>query len=68
MNKKFFIAWLVIFIVWMAGDFLVHGVLLKSDYMQLAKLYRSDAVSHALRHPRFGFLATLVNPRERARH
>ena len=36
MNKKFFIAWLVIFIVWMAGDFLVHGV----------RLYRSDAESH----------------------
>ena len=47
MNKKFFIAWLVLFIVWMAGDFLVHGVLLKSDYMQLAKLYRSDAESQA---------------------
>ena len=47
MNKKFFIAWLVIFIVWMAGDFLVHGVLLKSDYLQLARLYRSEAESHA---------------------
>ena len=47
MNKKFFIAWLVLFIAWMAGDFLVHGTLLKSDYMQLAKLYRSDAESQA---------------------
>ena len=47
MNKKFFIAWLVLFIVWMAGDFLVHGVLLKSDYSQLAKLYRSEAESQA---------------------
>ena len=45
MNKKFFIAWLVVFIAWMAGDFLVHGALLKSDYMQLAKLYRSEAES-----------------------
>ncbi len=43
MNKKFFIAWLVVFIAWMAGDFLVHGPLLQSDYMQLAKLYRSPA-------------------------
>ena len=40
MNKKFFIAWLVIFIVWMAGDFCAWR-LLKSDYLQLAKLYRS---------------------------
>ena len=47
MNKKFFIAWLVLFIVWMAGDFLVHGVLLKSDYLQLARLYRSDEESQA---------------------
>lgn len=44
-NKKFFIAWLVIFIAWMAGDFLVHSVLLQTDYMQLAKLYRSEAES-----------------------
>ena len=45
MDKKFFIAWVVIFIAWMAGDFLVHGVLLGDDYMQLAKLYRSTAES-----------------------
>lgn len=45
MNKKFFIAWLVIFIAWMAGDFLVHETLLKSDYTQLAKLYRSETES-----------------------
>ena len=43
MNKKFFIAWLAVFIAWMAGDFLVHATLLKDDYTQLAKLYRSPA-------------------------
>ncbi len=42
MNKKFFIAWLVVFIAWMAGDFLIHGPLLNSDYMQLAKIYRTQ--------------------------
>ena len=47
MNKKFFIAWLVIFIAWMAGDFLIHEILLKPDYTQLAKLYRSEADSQA---------------------
>ncbi len=47
MSKQFFIAWLVIFIAWMAGDFVVHGLLLKSDYMQLARLYRTDAESQA---------------------
>ena len=50
MNKKFFIAWLVVFIAWMAGDFVVHTVLLKADYMQLAKLYRSDAESQQYFH------------------
>jgi len=31
MNKKFFLAWLVVFIVWFLGSFLVHGVLLRHD-------------------------------------
>jgi hypothetical protein len=43
MNKKFLIAWLVIFIVWFFGSFLVHGVLLGPDYKALAVLFRSDA-------------------------
>ncbi len=43
MNKNFFIAWLLIFIAWMAGDFLIHNTLLGQDYMQLAKLYRTEA-------------------------
>ncbi|MGH6612346.1 MAG: hypothetical protein ACRECQ_19035 [Burkholderiaceae bacterium] len=47
MNKKFFIAWLVIFIAWMAGDFLIHGTLLGPDYMRQAQLYRTEADSQA---------------------
>jgi hypothetical protein len=43
MNKKFFIAWLVIFIAWMAGSFVVHGVLLHDDYARLPNLFRSEA-------------------------
>ncbi|MGZ9060080.1 MAG: hypothetical protein ACXW14_12645 [Burkholderiaceae bacterium] len=50
MNKKLLIAWVVLFIAWMAGDFVVHGILLKSDYLQLAKLYRSDTESQAYFH------------------
>lgn len=45
MNKKFLIAWLVIFIAWMAAGFLVHGTLLHDDYMQLPNLFRSDEQS-----------------------
>jgi hypothetical protein len=41
MNKKFLIAWIVVFVVWMAGSFLVHGVLLNADYMQLPNLFRT---------------------------
>ena len=43
MNKKFFIAWIVIFVAWMAGSFIVHGVLLHDDYAKLAGLFRSEA-------------------------
>ncbi|MEM7431747.1 MAG: hypothetical protein AAF351_07385 [Pseudomonadota bacterium] len=35
MNKKFFISWIVIFIAWMGGSFLVHGTLLADAYKAL---------------------------------
>jgi len=43
MNKKFLIAWLVIFIAWFLGSFVVHGLLLSSDYKALGALFRTDA-------------------------
>jgi len=43
MNKKFLIAWPVIFIVWIVGSFVVHGVLLNADYAKLANLFRPEA-------------------------
>jgi hypothetical protein len=43
MNKKFFIAWVVIFIAWFAGSFVVHGVLLHDDYAKLPNLFRPEA-------------------------
>jgi hypothetical protein len=42
-NKKFIIAWIVVFIVWMAGSFVVHGVLLHEDYVKLSNLFRTEA-------------------------
>jgi hypothetical protein len=48
MNKKFFIAWLVILIVYFAGSFVVHGVLLKGDYTALPNLFRSEEESMPL--------------------
>jgi hypothetical protein len=32
MNKKFLVAWLVLFVVYMACGFVVHGMLLADDY------------------------------------
>lgn len=37
---KFFIAWIVLFVAWMAGSFVVHGVLLQEDYTKLPALFR----------------------------
>ena len=42
MNKKFLIAWLVMFIAYMAAGMLVHGMLLHEDYLGLPNLYRSE--------------------------
>jgi hypothetical protein len=49
-NKKFFIAWIVLFIAWMAGSFLVHGTLLHDDYAQLPNIMRTEADSQKLFH------------------
>ena len=43
MDKKFFIAWVVIFVAWMAGSFVVHGMLLHDDYTRLSGLFRPEA-------------------------
>ena len=40
MSKRLLIAWLVVFVAWMAGSFLVHGVLLGPDYTELSSLFR----------------------------
>ena len=45
MNKKFLIAWVVVFVVWMIGSFVVHGVLLHDDYSKLGNLFRTEADS-----------------------
>lgn len=45
MNKKFFIAWIVIFVAWFAGSFVVHGLLLQDDYSKLTGLFRTEAES-----------------------
>ncbi len=43
MNKKFLISWVVIFVAWMVGSFVVHGVLLGMDYAALTNIIRPQA-------------------------
>jgi hypothetical protein len=45
MNRKFVIAWIVIFVAWFLGSFVVHGVLLNADYLRLGMLFRAPADS-----------------------
>jgi hypothetical protein len=42
-KKKFLIAWIVLFVAWFVGSFVVHGVLLRPDYVQLSGLFRSES-------------------------
>lgn len=43
MNKRFLLAWLVLFVAWFLGSFVVHGVLLHNDYLALPNLFRKEA-------------------------
>jgi hypothetical protein len=47
MKGKFFLAWVVAFVVWMAGSFLVHGVILHGDYAMLRNLFRTETEAQA---------------------
>ena len=48
MNKRFVIAWIAVFVAWMAGSFVVHGVLLAADYKSVPNLFRTEAESQQL--------------------
>ena len=45
MTKKFLLTWAVVFVGWMVGSFVVHGILLHEDYGQLPNLFRPEAES-----------------------
>lgn len=46
MDRKFFIGWPLLFILWMVGSFTVHGLMLGSDYAALqGTLFRTEADS-----------------------
>jgi hypothetical protein len=58
MTKRFLIAWIVVFVVWMLGSFLVHGTLLHGDYLQLTGVFRTEA--EAQRHFPLMLLAHVI--------
>ena len=58
MNKRFLIAWLATFVVWMAGSFVVHGALLQADYKGLTSMFRPE--SDAGRYFPFMLLAHVI--------
>ncbi len=46
--RSFYVAWLAVFVAWMLGDMVVHGMLLGADYALLPSLFRSPADSQPL--------------------
>ncbi len=42
MNKKFIISWVVVFVAWMVGSMLVHGIWLGESYAALANMFRPE--------------------------
>lgn len=41
MDKKFAISWVILFIVWMAGSFVIHAAWLGDTYAAMTDVYRS---------------------------
>jgi hypothetical protein len=50
MNKKFLIAWVAAFVVWMAGSFAVHGAWLSNIYSTMPHIMRTAEESQELFH------------------
>jgi hypothetical protein len=46
MNSRFWIGWLVVFVLWMAGGYLIHDVMMGADYAALPGLFRPEAEVH----------------------
>jgi hypothetical protein len=43
MNKKYFLVSALLFVIWMLGGLLVHGVMLGKDYLAMGSVYRPEA-------------------------
>jgi hypothetical protein len=49
MSTRFLVAWLVVFVLYMAGGFVIHGTLLADEYMATG-LMRPEAEAQELMH------------------
>jgi hypothetical protein len=49
MNKKFLVAWLVLFVLYLAGGIAIHGVILEADYAATG-LMRPEAEAQKMMH------------------
>lgn len=47
MTRRFLVAWAVLFVLWMLGSFVVHGLLLGSEYARLTTLFRQPPEANA---------------------
>ena len=56
--KTFVLAWIVAFVVWMLGSFVVHGVMLAPEYRALPAMFRAEADGAA--HAPFLMVAHLI--------
>ena len=58
MNKRFLLAWIVVFLLWMASSFVVHETLLHADYSAVQNLFRTQ--EDAQQYLPFMFLAHVI--------
>jgi hypothetical protein len=50
MNKKFLISWVAVFVVWMVGGMLVHGIWLGETYESMTNMMRPMDEQEGLMH------------------
>jgi hypothetical protein len=43
MDRRFFLGWLLVFVLWMLGSFVIHGHILADDYHRLSNLFRAPS-------------------------
>ena len=58
MNRKSLISWVVIFVAWMAGSFVIHGLLLGDSYAGMTEMFRPE--EDAAKYSHFMLLAHIL--------